>query len=141
MSDLSSGRILRKELKCDRCKKTTTAIFHMKIARNGAESFCWQCSVPGCGAISKNPANRGIWIPKEEVQRFLSPEEIEALPRIVESPSERCVVCGDRNTEYHHWAPRAMFPNGEAENWPKDWLCKKCHDRWHAIVTPQLVKP
>jgi hypothetical protein len=32
-----------------------------------------------------------------------------------------------------------MFGKAEADQWPKDYLCKACHDQWHRMVTPKLV--
>jgi hypothetical protein len=40
-----------------------------------------------------------------------------------------CEVCGNPSGEYHHWAPRSIFPD-----WPEAgvYLCKPHHDEWHA---------
>lgn len=81
-----------------------------------------------------------MFIANALVEEDLSPEEIDSLPLIVNVPCNRCVKCGDRNCELHHWAPRAIFGKDECEQWPQDYLCKACHDRWHRLVTPQLVR-
>jgi hypothetical protein len=39
--------------------------------------------------------------------------------------------------ENHHWAPQSLFP--DAHRWPQSWLCRKCHNRWHQLVTPWLI--
>lgn len=62
------------------------------------------------------------------------------LPVLMPDFTDRCAVCGSRGAERHHWAPKAIFGTNECEQWPKDYLCKKCHDKWHKLVTPQLVK-
>ena len=63
-----------------------------------------------------------------------------SLVRVVERMDQpRCAKCGVRGAEEHHWAPQAMFGKDEANRWPKDFLCKPCHDEWHLKVTPQLV--
>lgn len=40
-----------------------------------------------------------------------------------------CPRCGMPAREYHHWAPRAIFPD-----WPDIgvYLCTHCHREWHA---------
>lgn len=39
-----------------------------------------------------------------------------------------CAICGEPAAEYHHWAPRSIFPD-----WPDQGihLCKAHHDEWH----------
>lgn len=49
-----------------------------------------------------------------------------------------CTRCGVSGTELHHWAPKELFE--DAEDWPQDYLCKKCHERWHLILTIPLRK-
>lgn len=39
--------------------------------------------------------------------------------------------------EVHHVAPRALFGE-QADEWPTLYLCRKCHEAWHSIVTPGL---
>lgn len=46
---------------------------------------------------------------------------------------EPCARCGAFGTEEHHWAPKELFE--DAEQWPKDYLCKTCHEHWHKVVT------
>ncbi len=48
--------------------------------------------------------------------------------------SNRCVKCGDRKAELHHWAPKEIFGDVEAERWPKDYLCVPCHIAWHEKI-------
>lgn len=50
----------------------------------------------------------------------------------------KCERCGSSGTELHHWAPRALFD--DCELWPKSYLCRPCHRRWHTTATPGLVK-
>jgi hypothetical protein len=40
-----------------------------------------------------------------------------------------CAVCDGEADDWHHWGPRAIFPD-----WPDDHsvpICKGCHDAWH----------
>lgn len=43
-----------------------------------------------------------------------------------------CERCGTAGTEYHHWAPRAVFL--DADEWPTAWLCPRCHSEWHQVM-------
>ena len=42
-----------------------------------------------------------------------------------------CAVCGLPSGEWHHWAPRSLFPH-----WPDQglWLCTPHHREWHEIM-------
>jgi hypothetical protein len=121
---------------CLNCKVTRKLILHLQLFANGSENFLWVC--PACN--TRNPSrDRQFYIPSETVRQHLSAEQIEALPIITPDLYTRCARCGNRTTELHHWAPRAIFGNDECERWPKDYLCKDCHDQWHRQVTPQLV--
>jgi hypothetical protein len=53
------------------------------------------------------------------------------------TPCEVCSTTG--TTEVHHWAPRHLF-GAEADKWPMGHLCRKCHQKWHAIVTPNMSR-
>lgn len=120
---------------CSGCDGLVEAKLHRKIFANGAYSFPWKC--PGCGKLNPFGDSGGLWIAKEKVENRIQPDEIDALPVIMPDLSYRCTRCGERTSELHHWAPRAIFGDG-CEGWPKDYLCKKCHDEWHEKVTPQL---
>lgn len=122
---------------CQGCHRTTRAILHRHFRENGAEGFMWVCSV--CNR--RNPfKGDALFIEKAIVQKHLTTEQIDALPVIMPAFVGRCAVCGARAVEVHHWAPRAIFGDDECEQWPKDFLCKEHHDKWHIAVTPQLVK-
>lgn len=119
---------------CVQCKDKTKFRLHRQLFMNGSDHFLWVCSI----CQRKNPDNKGLYIAREKVEAFLSPDDIDNLPVIMPDLFNRCAVCGSRGTELHHWMPQALSP--DANSWPKDYLCKRCHDKWHKIVTPGLVK-
>ena len=122
---------------CLNCNIQTEAVLYLCLNQGGAETFVFAC----CRCAKRNPfGSRQYYIPRVSVEAKLTPEQIAALPVIMPDATNRCVRCGERTAEMHHWAPRKIFGNKECEQWPKDWLCKTCHDAWHKIVTPQLVK-
>lgn len=116
---------------CITCKTLQTAKLHLKISVSGAESFVWVCLT--CRRF--NPFGGNLFIPSETVVKHLTQDQIAALPVMMPDAYSRCVVCGERKAELHHWAPRAIFGD-DCEKWPKDFLCKQCHDEWHKKMTP-----
>lgn len=48
----------------------------------------------------------------------------------------KCVRCGARGTQLHHWAPKELFE--DAEQWPQSYLCRLHHQEWHDKVTTKL---
>ena len=121
---------------CAGCDGLVEARLHRKIFTNGAYSFAWKC--PDCGKINPFNEQGGLWIAKEKVEARIEPDIIDSLPVIMPDLSNRCAKCGERTCELHHWSPRALF-GPDCDLWPKDYLCKKCHDEWHQKVTPQLA--
>lgn len=79
----------------------------------------------------------GQWISKDKL-----PGDILASLPIFESYLDYelpCEVCGEYGVQLHHWAPREFFPD-TCEQWPKSYLCPKCHQEWHNIITIPLHK-
>lgn len=125
----------KKDGTCLFCKAAVTAKLHLRISVNGSQNFQWMC--PACNRLA--PFGGDIFIKKELVTQYITPEQIDKLPVVMPDASSRCVRCGKRDSELHHWAPRAFF--GDAcNNWPKDYLCRECHEEWHHKVTPGLLK-
>jgi hypothetical protein len=119
---------------CKGCGEMVEAPLWRKFTNSGSETFVRIC--PVCTKFA--PFGGALWIAKDEVYRFFTKTQIEAMPVIMPECSSRCVVCGNRTAELHHWSPKAIF-NDEAESWPKDYLCKPCHDKWHRMVTPNIT--
>jgi hypothetical protein len=130
--------ITRKIGHCRNCKVNREFLLHVQIFANASENFLWVC--PVCNV--QNPgADRQFYLPSEFIRRSLSAEQVEALPKILPSLYTRCACCGNRTAKIHHWAPKGIFGDAEANLWPTDYLCKSCHGQWHRLVTPQLVQP
>jgi hypothetical protein len=119
---------------CPRCNCDTRQEISCQVNANHAEYYGWWCLV--CKGWTPSRSG-GIWIKKE----LLEDTGVDlSTVRVVENKSApRCAKCGTRGAELHHWAPQAMFGKAEADQWPKDYLCKACHDQWHRMVTPKLV--
>lgn len=70
--------------------------------------------------------------PKEVLERLTIADDY----RSYDNP---CAVCGNPETELHHWAPREFFPE-TCELWPISYLCKQHHQEWHSRITTPFRK-
>jgi hypothetical protein len=114
---------------CQHCGCRRIA-FGLHINRSGAKTVIARCSNCGYNPIKNKPFY--------SVKDF----DIETMPVLMDDrpDSEPCAVCKEkRGSQYHHFAPRHLFGT-ECEDWPGAWLCKKHHDQWHDIVTPNMRK-
>ena len=123
-----------KQRHCRRCSTVTEQEISRRISANLAEHFGWWCLM--CHWWSESSLG-GLWIPKETLEEY--GVDLSTIRTVVINESPRCVKCGTRGAELHHWAPQAIFGQPEADGWPKDYLCLSCHQTWHRKVTPQLV--
>ena len=121
---------------CSNCKSKTKAILHAHFRANGAKGYMWLCS--RCNR--RDPFGQGLFVSNSIVEERLTPQEIELLPVIIEAFFNRCAKCGSRGGENHHWAPKEIFGDAEAERWPQDWLCTPCHIEWHKMMNLPLPK-
>ena len=116
--------------KCNRCGGSV--IRGRVIAANGAVQVKDLCQL--CG---RNAGGNGISIPHSQVP------DLDSLPILGDYTQNNnpCQVrgCQGKGTEYHHWAPRFLFPD-DSELWPGGYLCRRHHAEWHATVTPEMAK-
>ena len=120
---------------CQFCKKTQMASLHLKINNSRSESFCWVCEV--CGR--QNPFNGPPWIDSDLIYGHLAKDQINNLPLLITPAHLRCAKCGQRGAEEHHWAPKAIFGD-DADKWPTDYLCVKCHNEWHEKMNRNVLQ-
>lgn len=116
---------------CVRYNRTTSANLVRTIVTNGTSQVWWKCEA---GHPIDNPRKA---IPHEKITAYGI--TIESIPIDKSYNTVACEVCGKPGTEVHHFAPRHLFGD-ECEKWPQSNLCKSCHDRWHATVTPNMSK-
>lgn len=77
------------------------------------------------------------WGPWEAPGYILLDRLIDVTPN---GSRKRCVRCDELGfLEEHHWAPREIFGE-EADLFPTDLLCQKCHAHWHAKVNEPRVR-
>ncbi len=123
----------RKETCCN-CKIGRKARLVRDIATNGAINIYWLCTnclkpfYPGKQFIKHEKViDFGI-----DIDELLVIEDYSAN-------GEPCAVCGKRQTEIHHFAPKHLFGD-DADKWPVAPLCKYHHTMWHEILTPRMCE-
>ena len=126
-----------REATCPHCHIFSQMEMHR---RDGCNHRCWVC--PSCNQIVAHKAIvnsdiGGHWIPKA----FMPYVNTDDLPVYTPDGEQvpKCVLCGQRGAELHHFAPRSFFGD-ECEQWPKAYLCREHHMQWHDRVTPGLVR-
>lgn len=112
----------------DHCRKCEceTGYLARYIQSNGATGIRWVCNwCEDYGTAGDLPRS------------ILGAVALQDLPVRVDHSDEPsqwpdCDVCGQPAHEFHHWAPRAIFPG-----WPVHLgvpLCKPHHDEWHQTM-------
>ena len=116
------------QVNCVHCQKRAIRRMKKRIS-NGAYQVIDVCL--NCG---QNARGNNIYIP--HLQAGFPLEEIPLWQDLIQD-SPPCYVCKRREgTELHHFAPRHIFE--DAEDWPKEYLCKDCHARWHIALAAHI---
>ena len=126
------GKFVTTRRFCKKCNSLSFVRLVRDITSNGISQIYWQCQVH----------HGGIHSPRKNIkhEKVKSLEiVIENLP-VINNNSEFfvCKKCGAIGAANHHWSPKHLFE--DAEDWPQDYLCNECHDKWHNIVTPGMYK-
>ena len=101
-----------------------------KIFSNGRMHVFLQCS--RCNNV-QGP------VPKKTIVDW--GYDLELLPVVEDLRyNATCERCQAPYAEYHHWMPVHILGREFAETWPKGWLCVDCHQEWHKLVTPDMIK-
>jgi len=107
------------------------------LARNGAlpqyGAWCDACLRWVTKELAWYP---GLWLPASHEK--LAGIDCASLPVRPHAWFRYCERCQKwASCEVHHIAPRAFFGQ-DCEAWPTIYLCRPCHDEWHATLTPGL---
>lgn len=102
-------------------------VLYRQINGNGAHVI-----VARCCKCDRIPNRKQPFLPKADYPHW------EQFPLYQDNMkySDPCAVsgCDRRDTEYHHWAPKAVFGYEEAEQYPGAYLCQYHHDHWHELT-------
>lgn len=97
------------------------------IKANGVISFRARCL--GCGRMTTE-------LKKSDIPRLIDRGIRYAFTRetYAKADNHLCQVkgCGRTDIEWHHFAPRNMFP--DADDWPYLPLCRTHHRLWHTTM-------
>jgi hypothetical protein len=118
---------------CTLCAEETSQVIGKTLTASRAEVFSWFCTE--CRKIQQSK-HGGYYIPKDEIRSHVENKggSLGDIPVFDVKEAPRCERCGRRGAELHHWAPREIFGDEEAELWPKDFLCVTCHLDWHGKI-------
>lgn len=109
-------------MKCQRCD--IEGKLYQQINTSAAVVVVERCPICRANTVPGKP-----FLPKEKYNW-------QALPIFADYSQEAhpCDYkgCTNRGTEYHHYAPRHLFP--DADNWQTGWLCAEHHQRWHQMT-------
>lgn len=83
---------------------------------------CWYCAECEQKVRGDGPP----WLPQDGMI-------LDDIEELHEPSVEMCYHCRQiLPCEWHHYAPQAMFD--DADKWPQGWLCRPCHEIWHATM-------
>ena len=99
---------------CTSCAAETNQVIGKTLTASRAEVFSWFCTT--CRKIQQ--AKRGgYYIPKDEIRAHAESKggSLAEIPVLDVKDAPRCERCGQRGAELHHWAPREIFGDREAD--------------------------
>lgn len=102
---------------CSECCFHPSHELECTLARNGVTQYRRRCI--DCGLA------HGV----KHAQ--VGPGEAAVMTANYTDQNHPCARCDNHHTEYHHFAPQAIFGSYEADCWPGAWLCRECHSIWH----------
>lgn len=105
------------------CPHPSGALYRRIVADGSTQVYtgCTECQADlGRGRVIAHSRVDPHTLPVGDDRRYLNPP---------------CQVCGAFGTQLHHWAPREVFGQIEADHWPTSYLCVRCHTEWHKRVT------
>lgn len=129
--------------KCAGCGSQSIAIGEARNAKGHPiyPYYCVDCGLVMTQYASKRAAADFEIGQKHGLRRVytVTEQRIEAGLEVASYGADQpCVVCGSQgDSEEHHWAPRHLFGD-ECDKWPRAYLCRSCHVRWHQLVTPNM---
>ena len=117
------------ELPCPKCGKGPDWILTKMIDSAGRVRYPYIC---------KHCETRTQLFEKKSIAETVGALNEKTI-RMKQRQKAPCEVCGKYALlEEHHWAPYKYFE--DADKWPKSNLCRECHEKWHQVMTGDLIK-
>ena len=126
---------------CQRCKSEKHVKLRRNVIANATSQVFWFCT--DCQRIVNNEK---MYIPHSTVNGWLSRwhKTVTDIPIVSDYSQDMptCEICGAVGVELHHFAPQAMKDDFAPHwaKWPTIYLCRKCHQLWHRLLTPQWMR-
>ena len=121
----------------DKCLKCESEDLKIGITNTQSGSTIYPVYCNQCGDVSNKYIKKHVAIEYALTNGPLEYVETNTAKWMKEKQQQiKCEVCDTNEGELHHWAPQYLFPN--ADSWPKSYLCRACHRKWHDLVTPNM---
>lgn len=113
---------------CVHCGGSNVQRMRNIITNGDSQVFDW------CLDCDKNANGNAAYLKRSETG---DPEQYPVKENYLKD-APRCVKCGERGAEYHHWYPQHIDAR-IAQQWPGDYLCRKCHSLWHETMIMHIL--
>ncbi len=121
----------------DKCLKCESEDLKIGITNTQSGSTIYPVYCNQCGDVSNKYIKKHVALEYAITNGPLEYVETNTAKWMKEKQQQiKCEVCDINETELHHWAPQYLFP--DADSWPKSYLCRACHRKWHDLVTPNM---
>lgn len=121
----------------DKCLKCESEDLKIGITNTQSGSTIYPVYCNQCGDVSNKYIKKHVALEYAITNGPLEYVETNTAKWMKEKQQQiKCEVCDINEGELHHWAPQYLFP--DADSWPKSYLCRACHRKWHDLVTPNM---
>lgn len=121
----------------DKCLKCESEDLKIGITNTQSGSTIYPVYCNQCGDVSNKYIKKHVALEYALTNGPLEYVETNTAKWMKEKQQQiKCEVCDINEGELHHWAPQYLFQ--DADSWPKSYLCRACHRKWHDLVTPNM---
>ena len=121
----------------DKCLKCESEDLKIGITNTQSGSTIYPVYCNQCGDVSNKYIKKHVALEYALTNGPLEYVETNTAKWMKEKQRQiKCEVCDINEGELHHWAPQYLF--SDADSWPKSYLCRACHRKWHDLVTPNM---
>ena len=121
----------------DKCLKCESEDLKIGITNTQSGSTIYPVYCNQCGDVSNKYIKKHVALEYAITNGPLEYVETNTAKWMKEKQRQiKCEVCDINEGELHHWAPQYLFQ--DADSWPKSYLCRACHRKWHDLVTPNM---
>lgn len=122
---------------CTYCNLVTRHYLRKKKTTDASLFFFYQCEhcLQHCATSERVKVAGKLWVSKKEITECgFDPDNV---PAVDSAEIPKCWVCGGDGWQWHHYAPKHLFPDNY-HRYPIGPLCSACHHEWHEKMTPNM---